>query len=89
MARRAGEGALGYDSAHRFYPVCTRYPVGANIVRPQRDRSLRKERPQRDRSLRKERPQHDRSLCKERPSIRLTIVRAHSVCPYGIHSTLL
>ena len=22
------------DSAHRFYPVCTRYPVGANIVRP-------------------------------------------------------
>ena len=33
------------DSAHRFYPVCTRYPVGANIVRPQRDRSLRKERP--------------------------------------------
>ena len=63
--------------------VCTRTTVGANIVRPQRDRSLRKERPQRDRSLRKERPQHDRSLCKERPGIRLTIVRAHSVRPYG------
>ena len=72
MARRAGEGALGTTSAHRFYPVCTIYPVGANIVRPQRDRSLRKER-----------PQHDRSLCKERPGIRLTIVRAHSVRPYG------
>ena len=61
--------------------IVTCVTVGANIVRPQ----------------------HDRSLCKERPSIRLTIVRAHTVrpygyacadglqtvCPYKIHSTLL
>ena len=66
------------DLGALFLTIVTCVTVGATSVRPQRDRSLRKER-----------PQHDRSLCKERPSIRLTIVRAHSVRPYGIHSTLL
>ena len=31
---RAREGALGYDSAHRLYPTCTIYPVGAAIGHP-------------------------------------------------------
>lgn len=35
----------GATSVHRFYLVCTCYPVGANIVRPQHDRSLCRERP--------------------------------------------
>ena len=31
----------GTTSAHRCYPVCTRYPVGANSVRPQQTLPLR------------------------------------------------
>ena len=41
----------GATSAHRFYLVCTCYPVGANIVRPQHDRSLCKVKPQRSFSI--------------------------------------
>ena len=42
--------------------IVTCVTVGANIVRPQ----------------------HDRSLCRERPRTRLTIMREHTVLPYGI-----
>ena len=72
--KAAREGALGYDLGAPSLTIVTCVIVGANIVRPQRDRSLRKERPQRDRSLRK-----------EQPRIRVTITWEHTVLPYRIN----
>ena len=62
------------DLGALFLTIVTCVTVGATSVRPQRDRSLRKERPQRDRSLRK-----------ERPHTHLTTTREHTVLPYGIN----
>ncbi len=43
--KAAREGALGYDLGALFLTIVTCVTVGATSVRPQRDRSLRKERP--------------------------------------------